>query len=352
VAIKRDIVVVGGSAGAIHALINVVRGLPKDFAGSVFIVQHIPASSPSNLPEILSNAGPLQVAHAKDGERVQRGRVYVAPPDHHLLLEENRKIAVKRGPKENRFRPSIDALFRSAAYIYATRVIGVVLSGALDDGTSGLWTIKRLGGSTVVQEPEDASFPSMPQNAIEYVDVDHRVPATDISRVLTQLTQQKAATQRKISKKDLKLLKSEIVIARSDNAFQMGIIEMGELTPFTCPECEGALTRLKEGRILRFRCHTGHAFSVSALLSEVSENIEDLMWKSMRGLEESNMLLNQLGENLASNGKNKEARQLFSEAKKLKARSRIIHDSIFEQELVSGDPKRPLARTRNGKKIA
>ena len=213
----------------------------------------------------------------------------------------------------------------------------MVLSGALDDGTSGLWTIKRLGGCTLVQKPEDANFPSMPQNALEYVEVDYVLAAREIPAVLTQLAQKKPAAKRKLSTKEMKLLESEIVIARSDNAFQMGIIELGALTPFTCPECDGALTRLKEGRIIRFRCHTGHAFTISALVSEVSENIEDLLWKSMRGLEESNMLLHQLGLEFAGHRKSREAEQFFKEARRLKGRARIIHDSIFELESVSGD---------------
>jgi two-component system, chemotaxis family, protein-glutamate methylesterase/glutaminase len=348
---KRDIVVVGGSAGAIDALVDIVRGLPGNFPGAVFVAQHVPASSPSNLPEILSNAGPLKAAHAKDGESIEPGRIYVAVPDHHLLLEKGR-IAVKRGPKENRFRPSIDALFRSAAYIYGPRVIGVVLSGALDDGTSGLWTIKRLGGSAVVQKPEYSPFPSMPNNALEYVKVDHRAAPADIPEVLIQLTREKAALKRKLSPKELKLLKTEIVIAGSDNAFQLGIIEMGRLTPFTCPECDGALSRLKEGGIIRFRCHTGHAFSMSALIAEVTENIEDLLWKAMRGLEESNMLLNQIGEHFETEGKSSQAKQFVEEAKKLKARARIIHDSIFEQEVVSGDPNGRRTKQKAQRKAA
>jgi two-component system chemotaxis response regulator CheB len=351
VAVHRDIVVVGGSAGAIDALIALVKGLPNDFSGSVFIVQHIPASSPSNLPEILSNAGTLEATHAQDGEPIRPGHIYVAVPDHHLLLEK-RRIAVKRGPKENRFRPSIDALFRSAAYTYGPRVIGVVLSGALDDGTSGLWTIKRHGGSTIVQTPGDATFPSMPQNALEYVKVEHELAAADIPRMLVQLTREKVSAARKVSRKEMDLLKAEILIAHSDNAFQMGIIEMGQLTPFTCPECDGALTRLKEGRIIRFRCHTGHAFTISSLIAEVSENVEDLLWKSMRGLEESNMLLSQIGAHYRAHGKGAETKQFFQAANRMKARARIIHDSIFELGLVSGDAPPPRIRRKTRKKTA
>jgi two-component system, chemotaxis family, protein-glutamate methylesterase/glutaminase len=153
---RRDIVVIGSSAGGITPLSELVGGLPPDFPASILIVQHIPPHAPSMLPEILSRAGPLPAVHPKPNEPIQPGRIYVAPPDHHLLIAESGKAIVARGPKENRFRPSIDALFRSAAYVYGPRVIGVVLSGALDDGTSGLWSVKRMGGMAVIQDPEDA----------------------------------------------------------------------------------------------------------------------------------------------------------------------------------------------------
>src|SRR3954466_9494121 len=290
---QRNIVVIGASAGGIAALTELVRGLPEDFSASMFIVQHLPASSPSALPELLSRSGPIKAIHPKDGEAIKPSRIYVAEPDHHLLIEEG-KVIVKRGPKENRFRPSIDALFRSAAYVYGPRVIGVVLSGVLDDGTSGLWTIKRLGGLALIQDPKDAIFPSMPINASEYVKIDHSLPVADMAKLLVELTEEPALPRPKLAMKDLKRLETEILIATHDNAFEMGIIEMGQLTAFTCPECNGALSRLKEGNIIRFRCHTGHAFTINALLSEVSEKVEDLLWQGMRGLEESNLLLTQM----------------------------------------------------------
>ena len=158
---QRDIVVIGASAGGVAVLTELVQSLPADFHAAVFIVLHIPPHSPSVLPQILSAAGPLQAVHPVDGERIQKGRIYIASPDHHLLIEDGH-VVVRKGPKENRFRPSVDALFRSAAYIYGPRVIGIVLTGTLDDGTSGLWSIKRLGGVAIIQEPKEAPFPSMP----------------------------------------------------------------------------------------------------------------------------------------------------------------------------------------------
>src|SRR5882724_6453137 len=184
--IKRDVIVIGASAGGVKALTAIVGGLPRDLSASVFVVLHVSPHKPSTLPTILGRAGPLEVVHAQDGEVVRNGKIYVAPPDRHLLLETD-KIAVRRGPKENRFRPSVDALFRSAADVYGSRAIGVILSGLLDDGTSGLRSIKRLGGIGIVQKPEDARYPQMPRNALDNVEIEHVCRATEIGALLAKL---------------------------------------------------------------------------------------------------------------------------------------------------------------------
>jgi two-component system chemotaxis response regulator CheB len=249
----------------------------------------------------------------------------------------NGKVVVKKGPKENRFRPSIDVLFRSAAYVYGPRVIGIVLSGLLNDGTSGLWSVKRLGGITIIQEPEDAEYPQMPQNVLEYVEVDHIVPAASMGALLETLVHEKAAIKFKVSKEEMKLLKMEVIIATHNNAFEMGIIEMGELTSFTCPDCHGALARLKEGNIIRFRCHTGHAFTASTLLANLSESVEEMHWQAMRGMEETNILLLNIAKHLRELGHRKQAAIFFSKSEDASHRVRIIHDSVFRQEQYSED---------------
>jgi two-component system chemotaxis response regulator CheB len=325
--------------------------LPADFPASIFIVQHIPPHSPSLLPQLLCKAGPVKAVHPADGDRIESNRIYVAPPDHHLLLE-NGKVVVKRGPKENRFRPSIDALFRSAAYVYGPRVIGIVLSGALDDGTSGLWTIKRLGGLAIVQDAEDAAFPEMPINVTEYVKVDHIARMAQMPELLIKLTAERAPRVRELSKKERKRLEIEIQIATHDNAFEMGIIEMGTLTAFTCPECNGALTRLDEGDITRFRCHTGHAFTINALLSGVSEAVEDQLWQAMRSLEESNLLLNEMAKRFSETKRSDIAAIFTRRAAKVKQQAQIVHDSVLKQKLVSGDLRfeKPVRAERPSKR--
>ena len=177
---KPDIVVIGASAGGVTALKHLVKGLPENFSGTIFIVLHIPPYTQTQLHLILSKAGPLEAVLAKDEEEFRPGMIYVAPNDHHMLLQKG-KMLVKRGPRENRFRPSIDALFRSAAYEYGPRVVGIILSGILSDGASGLWTIKRHGGVAIIQDLEDAEQSQLPENVLEYVEPDYKLPAAESS---------------------------------------------------------------------------------------------------------------------------------------------------------------------------
>lgn len=332
----RDIIVVGASSGGVTALKELVSGLPKDFKGSVFIVLHIPAYSESRLPWILDKAGPLHAIHPKDGEIIEPGKIYIAVNDHHLIVEEG-KVRVKRGPKENRFRPSIDALFRSAAYVYGSRVIGVILSGMLNDGVSGLWTIQQQGGLVIVQDPNDAEQPQLPENTLEYVDADYIIPASDMGPIIASLVKEPAPNKNKFSAEQLKLLELEVIIATKGDAFEMGIMEMGEFTPFTCPQCHGALVRLVEGKFIRFRCHTGHAYTASSLLAELSEAVESKLWQTMRGLEEMDMLLSSIGDQYKELGNNKAAKLFHRKARESGKRAQFVHDAVFEQEQYSED---------------
>ena len=332
----RDIVVIGASTGGVAALLELVKTLPADFPAPIFVVMHMAPDSPSILPQLLNSVSALKVRHPQDGELVEAGVIYVARPDHHLLLEGNR-VLVTRGPKENRFRPSIDALFRSAAYTYGPRVIGVVLTGYLDDGTSGLWSVQRLGGVAVVQEPRDAEQPSMPTNALEFVAADYIVPLAQLGPLLVRLTQERAPAKTRLPAAELDLLKIELTIAKQGGGFELGIIDKGKLTPFTCPECHGALTQLIEGKLIRYRCHTGHAYTISALLSEVTESVESMLYQAMRGLEETKMLLQNLGRHFADDLQEAVAQLFFRKADETGQQARIVHESILKHESLSGD---------------
>ncbi|HYO21542.1 MAG TPA: chemotaxis protein CheB [Flavisolibacter sp.] len=334
---KRDIIVVGTSAGGVEALLSFVKSLPRGLNASVFIVLHLSPFSTSNLPRILSRAGHLPAVHAKDGEKMEQGKIYIAPPDHHVILEKGNKMTVSKGPKENRFRPSVDALFRSAALIYGPRVIGVVLSGLLDDGTSGMWNIKRNGGVAIVQDPEDALFPSMPENVMQYVNVDHILSAGGMGGLLVTLAAEKAPKRPDLTREEMELLKMEVVIASRDNAFEMGILEMGALTTFACPECKGALVSIDEGKMIRFRCHTGHAFTTSTLLAGITTQVEEKLWEAMQSLEATSMLLRQITQHYQSTGNTRAAKEFKQRADDIAKRARVIHDSVFTQELMSED---------------
>jgi two-component system chemotaxis response regulator CheB len=340
---SHPIVVVGASAGGVESLREVVGGLPADFPGALFVVLHIPPFQPSSLPQILTRSGPLSAHHPKDGERIQSGHIYVAPPDHHLLIDSG-SVAVTKGPKENRFRPSIDALFRSAAYSYGSQVVGVILSGELDDGTSGLWSIKRRGGIAVIQQPSEARFESMPLSALAQVKVDHQVSAHEIGPLMARLTMTQNARDVQGDEGLARRLKTELEIAREGGAFQKGIMEIGELSAFTCPECAGVLVKLKEGGMTRYRCHTGHGYSDSALLEGVMESTADMLWKVMRSFEEAVMLLRHMAERIQAEGDKPRSEIYLTKSRELEARSKMFHEVLLQHESLSeenlGGPER------------
>lgn len=333
---KRDIVVIGASAGGVTALRELVSGLPPGFAATVFVVQHLSAHAPSYLPDILSRSGPLRAVHPKDGEAMQPGLIYVAPPDHHLLVEAGH-VVVRRGPKENRFRPSIDALFRSAAYTYGPRVIGVVLTGLLDDGTSGMWSIKRLGGLGIVQAPDDALFANMPQSVLEYVDVDYKLPMAAMAARLVELVEETVPDPAPLSPEEERRLATETRIAAEGDAFGMGILDMGQPTTLTCPECNGVLIGITEGKLMRYRCHTGHGFTADALLAELTKSIEETEWQVLRGLEEKIMLLEQSGQRFIDVGEPQQADRFFQKARAIRRKTALIRELIYENG-VSSNP--------------
>ena len=260
---RRDIIVIGGSAGALEVLPTLVAKLPHDLQAAVFIVLHISPARESLLPHILTRAGRMPASQPADHERIKYGQIYVAPPDQHLILE-NRHISLVHGPKENRSRPAIDPLFRSAAVNYGPRVIGVLLSGSLDDGTAGLRAIKQRGGITIVQDPADAIYQGMPESAIYNNSVDHIVKADAIASLLRQLVgeeiREKEGSESMSGdlRKEDELLKQRLEPAKMIETTD----ELGQLSMFTCPECQGTLWELKDGELLRYRCHAGHAYSI------------------------------------------------------------------------------------------
>ncbi len=280
----NKIVVVGASCGGIEAFREVVKGLPADFAAAIFFVLHISPEGTSYLPNILTRSGKLGALHPKDGEPIRPGVIYVAPPDHHLLVHRG-FVRVVRGPRENRHRPAIDPLFRSAARWYRERVIGVVLSGSLDDGSVGLRTIHQQGGTTIVQNPEDAICPSMPRNAMENVKPDHRLAASEIAPLLVRLAAQPALPAKEAA--SAASLENDLKFAEFDMATIENEENPGRPSAFACPECHGVLWEIRDDEMLRFRCRVGHAYTATTLLEEQMHSMEGSLWEALRALEES-----------------------------------------------------------------
>jgi two-component system, chemotaxis family, protein-glutamate methylesterase/glutaminase len=281
----RDIVVVGASAGGVEALSQIVAQLPANLTAAVFVVLHIAPSGTSVLPSILTRRGQLPAVHAVDGDAIEPGRIYVAPPDHHLLVEPD-AIRVVRGPKENGYRPAIDPLFRTAARTFGGRVVGVILSGVLDDGTAGLNTVKEHGGRTLVQHPEDALYGGMPESAIEFVGPDRVLPASELGAAIVEYTREDAppaAVAHNPGPPQDQLLEDsfERVDRGASDSPQPGVS-----SGFTCPDCGGGLWEAYEGEATVFRCRTGHAFGSDALLASQSSVVEAAMWAAIRALEE------------------------------------------------------------------
>lgn len=289
----HDVIVIGASTGGVEALMQIVRDLPSDLPATVLVVLHIPPQGASYLPEILSRAGALPARHPTDHEPIRPGQIYVAPPDFHLLVEQGR-VRVVRGPRENRSRPAIDPLFRSAAITYGTRVVGVILTGALDDGTAGLWAIKERGGIAVVQNPKDALVSSMPANALEYVEVNYCPPLSEMPALLVRLAHEPAEADGAYPvPKDMEL---ESNLAASDPRTMENEERPGILSSFTCPECKGPLWELHDGKLIRFRCRQGHAFTADTMLNGQTEAVEDALWSALNILQEHQQMLYKLAD--------------------------------------------------------
>jgi two-component system chemotaxis response regulator CheB len=324
------IVVIGASAGGVRTLEDVVAGLPADFPAPLLVVLHISARRKSLLAKILAAAGPLQAVEASDGDRLAAGRIYVSVPDRHLLVGEN-GVIVSRGPKENNFRPSIDVLFRSAACHFGSRAIGVVLSGSLSDGSSGLFAIKQVGGLAVVQDPNEAPYPSMPNSAIARVDVDHTLPAKSIGPLLARLASEPPPEEPEGAAPYRRDLKVEIEVSASDSFFERGVMAYGDPSTYTCPACNGVLFRIEEAGADRFRCHTGHGFTSGALLDEYSHTVEDTLWEAVKGLQESIALLTEAAEKATAAGDDAVAESLGARARALKERLDSLRSITLEQ---------------------
>jgi two-component system, chemotaxis family, protein-glutamate methylesterase/glutaminase len=282
--VRPDIVVIGASAGGVSALQRLVQALPGDLAATVLIVLHVPAESKSMLGPVLARASALPVSTPVDGEPMKQSHIYVAPPDQD-------RVRVTHGPLQNRHRPSIDVLFRSAATGYGTRVIGVVLTGFLSDGTVGLQSIKDLGGTSIVQDPATALIPSMPESALRNVKVDFVVPLEEIPLLIAQLTSRPSPT-RAINQDSAHVHRLE---AAADLGQVIDLEKVARPSSYICPDCVGGLWELRGGAT-RFRCGVGHGYSLDDLTKSQDEQVETALWAAARSLEDRAVLSRRLAD--------------------------------------------------------
>lgn len=279
----HDIIVIGTSAGGVEALKSLIAELPADLPASIFVVIHLPAESKSLLPEILKRISKMPVEAARNGILIEEGHIYIAPPNYHLIVEHG-YMRIVRGPKENRHRPAVDPLFRSAALAYGPRAIAVVLTGNLDDGTAGMQAIKQCGGISMVQDPEEAAYPGMPRSAMENVIVDFCLPLARIPAVLIDLVNASAADENNFTVPEN--IAIETSIARMETKDMTQVEHLGKPSSFTCPECSGTLWEVDDDQLLRFRCQVGHAYNGDSLQADQQENLEDSLWAAVRALQE------------------------------------------------------------------
>ncbi len=286
----RDIIVIGASAGGIAAVEQLVAKLPATLPAAVFVVVHISRESRGYFAEIFNRAGKLNAALAQNHEPITRGRIYVAPPDLHLLIMDG-EVRLSRGPRENGTRPAIDRLFRTAASVCGPRVIGVLLTGILSDGTAGLQAIKAAGGLAVVQDPADARFGDMPRHALEAVPVDAVLPLAAIPEYLYRHTDspEAVAPARPMPPGQAQ----EVGTALRGAATEAEEVGPMNLTRVTCPSCGGVLSEVVEGKLRHFACHVGHSFTPEALEHEQQNELEDALWAAVRLLKEQAMVWRQ-----------------------------------------------------------
>ena len=292
---QTPIVVIGASAGGMDALMRLSAQLSEDFPAPVFVVNHMSADATGEaLINVLNRHSQLQCTQAEDGEKFHPGHVYLAVPDHHLMIDEE-TIQITKGARENRSRPSIDPLFRSAAVAHGNRVTGVILTGYLDDGSAGLGAVHRCGGVCVVQDPADAAYPDMPRNAMEATKVDHCVPLAQLGALLTELVGRERGEQPEIPEDII----TEARIARRVLSDISAVHSLGHQVPFNCPDCGGVLWEVDNVESLRYRCHTGHAFTAGVLLASQTAKMEETLWFALRMFEERKNLLGQLADRMS-----------------------------------------------------
>jgi two-component system chemotaxis response regulator CheB len=335
---NRDIIVIGASAGGLEAISQILAALPQDLAATVLIVLHTANRAESLLPAIFERAGNLPASHPRDWEAIERGKVYIAPPGFHMIVEEG-YLRVLQGPRENLHRPAIDPLFRSAAASYGPRVIGVILSGMLDDGTAGLMLVSAAGGEAIVQDPQSALFAEMPRSALDHVSKAQALPLQDIPERLLELIRSPLTTRNRPKKPPVGA-KKETRIAELDMNEISGEDRLGKPSPFGCPDCGGVLWEIEQEGFLRFRCRVGHAHTAKSLGAEQRQAVETALWEALRALEESASLYRRMAGRATGSGHPLPAQLYEERSSNTEANARILRDFLLQVNVEeSADPE-------------
>ena len=287
-----------------QALRELARQLPPDFSAPILIVQHMgPSAQGTALVDSINQSGQLRCRLAADGDRLVNGAILVAPPDHHMLVKKG-TVRVTKGARENRVRPAIDPLFRSAAVAYGSAVIALVLTGMLDDGTAGLTAVKACGGTCIVQQPDSADYPAMPQSALDTGKVDYCVKLGEMGQLLRTLVAKRPSRRRPVPPQ----IRVEAEIAERVLSDVSQVNALGRQVPYNCPNCGGVLWQVRKSNVHRYRCHTGHSFTAATLEASQVERIEETLWICMRMLEERKNLLRTTATREQQQGFSKSAR--------------------------------------------
>jgi two-component system chemotaxis response regulator CheB len=321
---KKDIIVIGGSAGSSRALQELMAGIPADFPGSLFIATHVPTHTPGYLADVLSRVSAIPVAPAVDGQPIERGRAYVAVPDRHLLVVDG-TVRLGDGPRENMTRPAIDPLFRSAALSYGPRTVGVLLSGMLNDGASGLFAIKACGGTAVVQHPLDAEADQMPLAALETVNADAVAPAAKLGELLTGIAQEEADGESSCPDS----VELEVRIAAGSRLGAENLRKIADPSPLSCPDCHGVLSEVRDQQPLRYRCQIGHAQTAEVLAARNRE-VNDAMRIALRVMEERVTLVTRMSEDARRTGRTAVAELYEARAEEYARYATILREAAVE----------------------
>lgn len=327
---NRDIVGIGTSAGGVEALMYLAERFRPDFPAAVLVTIHLPTEFHSSLDEILSRAGPLQASFAIEGERVRRGQIYIAPPGRHLLIDDDR-LQLGSGPRENNARPAIDPMLRSAALCCCGRSVGVILTGTLGDGASGLWAISQCGGMTVVQDPRGAAFPEMPQNALNLAQPDHVVALEHMPALLDRLVRQPAGEPQSLPRS----IRYEVDIARHGGGTMSEMDRLGRRSVLSCPDCHGVMWEIDEGDLTHFRCHVGHSCTAELMTLALDESLRRALGSAQRALEERVALARKLQHQASDRGQRHLAETWMAKGREYEQEMQIIRDTVRRMEAMT-----------------